>query len=77
MNTDIYTVAAAVESTDPAALFFAIIASLLFFFAIIAVIADELELSSILLFLGAFVGVLFLMLTTTYSKFTELQLTLS
>lgn len=71
MNTDIYTVAAAVESIDPMAVFFAAIAAILFFIAIIAVIVGELEASSILLFLGAFVGVLFLMVNNDTNQWDE------
>lgn len=71
MNTDIYTVAAAVESTDPAAIFLAICGTLLFLFAFTSILIEEDEIAGLLLFLGAFVGVIFLMVNNATNQWDE------
>lgn len=71
MNTDIYTVAAAVESTDPAAIFLAIIAVVLFSFTLIGILADEEGAAIILFFLGVFVGGLFLVVDTATNQWDK------
>lgn len=71
MNTDIYTVAAAVESTDPAAIFLAIIAVVLFSFTLIGILTDVEEAAIILFFLGVFTGGLFFMVNTATNQWDE------
>ena len=71
MNTDLYTVAAAVESTDPAAIFFAIVAAFFFFITVVAAISDELDVAGVSFFVGAAVGILLLMASTATNQWDE------
>ena len=60
MNTDIYTVTAVAASPDPAAVFLAIVAIILFALTFIGILLEE-EVAFVLFFFGLLVGGLFLL----------------
>ena len=67
MNTDIYTVTAVAASPDPAAVFLAIVAIILFALTFIGILLEE-EVAFVLFFFGLFAGGLFLLVNAAANQ---------
>ena len=67
MDTDIYTITAVAASPDPAAVFLAIVAAILFALTLIGILLEE-EFAFVLFFLGLFAGALFLFANTAANQ---------
>ena len=67
MSTDIYTITAVAASPDPAAVFLAVVAAILFALTLIGILLKE-EVAFVLFCLGLFAGGLFLLVDTAANQ---------